>query len=101
MKQVGKFEVLTAVKMLIVVFWVMTLCDLVGGYQHFRGKYCLHLQDEVTEGDHYQEIRKFMHSVNNSDIFVVTDFRFLILASSVSNHDKAFFCKVPLIAARF
>jgi hypothetical protein len=38
------FEVLTAVKMLMVVFWVVTPCGLVGGYQHFRGTYCLYIQ---------------------------------------------------------
>jgi hypothetical protein len=39
-----RFEVLTAVKMLILVFWVVTSYGHVGRYQHFRGTYCLHLQ---------------------------------------------------------
>jgi hypothetical protein len=34
-------EVLMAVKMLILVIWVVTPCRLVGRYQHFRGTYCL------------------------------------------------------------
>jgi hypothetical protein len=29
----------------ILVFSVMTSCSLVGVHQHFRGLYCLHLQD--------------------------------------------------------
>jgi hypothetical protein len=32
------------VVMLIVVFWVVTLCSVVRGYQRFRGMYHLHLQ---------------------------------------------------------
>jgi hypothetical protein len=39
-----RFEVLTAVKMSILVFWVVTQCGLVGRYQRFGGTYCLHLQ---------------------------------------------------------
>jgi hypothetical protein len=38
-----KFEVLTAVKILMLVFWVVRPCGLVGRYQHFVGTYCLHL----------------------------------------------------------
>jgi hypothetical protein len=34
------------VKMSVVVFWVMMLCGLVGGYQCFELMYHLHLQDE-------------------------------------------------------
>jgi drug/metabolite transporter superfamily protein YnfA len=30
------FEVLTAVKMTMLLFWVVALCRLVGGYRHFR-----------------------------------------------------------------
>jgi hypothetical protein len=39
-----KYEVLTAVKMSVVVFWVVMLCGLVGGNQRFEGTYRLHLQ---------------------------------------------------------
>jgi hypothetical protein len=35
------------VKKFIVVSWIVTLSALVGGYQHFRGMYCLHLQGEA------------------------------------------------------
>jgi hypothetical protein len=30
------------------VFWVVTLCNIVVGYQRVRGPCCLHLQGEVT-----------------------------------------------------
>jgi hypothetical protein len=30
------------------VFWVMMLCNVVVGYQHFRGPCCLCLQGEVA-----------------------------------------------------
>jgi hypothetical protein len=36
------FEVLMAVK-ISVVSWVVALCSVVVGYQHFGGLYCLHL----------------------------------------------------------
>jgi hypothetical protein len=29
----------------VLVFWVATLCGLVGRYQRFGGAYCLHLQN--------------------------------------------------------
>jgi hypothetical protein len=32
-----RYEDLIVVKMLIIVFWVVTLCGLVGGYYHFGG----------------------------------------------------------------
>jgi hypothetical protein len=38
-----RFEVLTAVKMSMLVFWVVMPCGLVGKYQRFGGTYCLHL----------------------------------------------------------
>jgi hypothetical protein len=34
-------------KMLIVVFRVVTLCNLVGGYQHFRGMYASIFRTEM------------------------------------------------------
>jgi hypothetical protein len=38
------FDIFTVVKMWIVVIWVVTPCDLVGGYERFGGTYCFHLQ---------------------------------------------------------
>jgi len=39
-----KFEDYTLVDMDFVVFWVVVPCNVVVGYQHFRGPCCLHLQ---------------------------------------------------------
>jgi hypothetical protein len=38
-----KFEVFIAVKIQAEVFWVVMLCNVVVGYQCFRGPCCLHL----------------------------------------------------------
>jgi hypothetical protein len=37
-------EVLTVVKMTIIIFWVETRCNVAGGYLCFRETYCLHIQ---------------------------------------------------------
>jgi hypothetical protein len=37
-------KALTMVKMLVLLFWVVAPCGLVGGYKCFRGTHCLHLQ---------------------------------------------------------
>jgi hypothetical protein len=48
-----RFEVFTEVEMWIVVCWViMTHCSFVGGFQCFRGLYCLHLQGLLMEAVH-------------------------------------------------
>jgi hypothetical protein len=40
-----RFEVLMALKILLLVFWVVMACGLfIGRYKHYRGTYCLHLQ---------------------------------------------------------
>jgi hypothetical protein len=44
-----RFDVLTAMKMSISVFWAVTPCGLVGRYQRFGGIYCLHVQDAETQ----------------------------------------------------
>jgi len=44
----GSFETFTAVMFQVEVFWVMTLCNVVVGYQRFIGSCCLHLQGEVA-----------------------------------------------------
>jgi hypothetical protein len=38
-----RFVVITAVKVMM-MSWVVMLCELVGRYQRFREMYCLHLQ---------------------------------------------------------
>jgi hypothetical protein len=42
-KFTATFEILTAVKMSMPVFWVVTPCGLVGRYQLLRGTYCVHI----------------------------------------------------------
>jgi hypothetical protein len=37
-----RFEVLMVVKMLMLVFWVVIQCEVVGTYQCFGATYCLH-----------------------------------------------------------
>jgi hypothetical protein len=39
-----KFEVLMAVRMTVLFFWVVTPCGLINRYRRFGGTYCLHLQ---------------------------------------------------------
>jgi hypothetical protein len=39
-----RFEVLTAMKMPLLIFWIVTPYGLVDRYQHFRETYFLHLQ---------------------------------------------------------
>jgi hypothetical protein len=40
----ARFEVITAVRMAMLLFWVVTSCGLVGKYQRFGETYCLQLQ---------------------------------------------------------
>jgi hypothetical protein len=44
-----RFEVLMTVKMLMLVYWVLTLCGPVGRYQRFGGTYCLHLHSIIAQ----------------------------------------------------
>jgi hypothetical protein len=44
---VVSLEIFTAMKILVIVFWVFTLCNDVVGYQQFRRPYCSHLQDDM------------------------------------------------------
>jgi hypothetical protein len=41
-----RFEVLTAVKMSMLIFWVVPPCGLVNRYLHFGGTYCLFSPEE-------------------------------------------------------
>jgi hypothetical protein len=42
------FEVFKVVMIQVKVFWVLTLCSVAEGDQHFRGPCCLPLQVEVA-----------------------------------------------------
>jgi hypothetical protein len=48
-KSAASFEAFTATMFQVEVFWVMTSCSVVGGYQRVRDPCCLHLQGEVAE----------------------------------------------------
>jgi hypothetical protein len=39
------FEVFTAVEIEVEVFWVVTPCNVVVGFQGFGGPFCLHILD--------------------------------------------------------
>jgi hypothetical protein len=43
----ANFEAFTAVMFQVAVFWVVTSCSIVVGYQIFRGPCCLHIPVEV------------------------------------------------------
>jgi hypothetical protein len=43
--------------MQVVVFWVVTPCSAVVGYQHFRRPYCLHLHSLLPEDGGSMELR--------------------------------------------
>jgi hypothetical protein len=43
-----ELEVFTAVKISIVVFWVVTPCSIVGGYMRFGGTCLLHPEGRFT-----------------------------------------------------
>jgi hypothetical protein len=42
-----KFEVFTAVRMMMLFFWVLEPCGLVGRGQRFGETYCLHIQGRI------------------------------------------------------
>jgi len=48
MNIVVSFEAFPAVMFQVKVFWVVTPCSVIVGYQHFRSPCCLHLQGEVA-----------------------------------------------------
>jgi hypothetical protein len=51
-----KIDVLTAAKIWTVVFWVVTPCNLVGGYQRFGGTYRAHLQGICTFSNLWKQV---------------------------------------------
>jgi hypothetical protein len=51
------FEVLTAVKMSVFIFWVVTPCGPVGRYQSFGETYCPHLQGRAEAAPKMEAVR--------------------------------------------
>jgi len=47
MKDASRFEIFTTMNIQVNIFWVITPCSFVVGYQRFGGLCCLHLQGEV------------------------------------------------------
>jgi hypothetical protein len=56
------FEVSSMVKIVIMVFQVMALYSLEGGYRNFRGTCCLHLQVKTEAG-----IKRHTSKITGSD----------------------------------
>jgi hypothetical protein len=46
--KIARFEVYTALDILVEVLWVVTPCSIVMGYHRFRDLWYRHLQGEVT-----------------------------------------------------
>jgi hypothetical protein len=43
----ARFEVFKTVKIYVEVYWILTLCGVAEGYQHFGGPCCILLQGEI------------------------------------------------------
>jgi len=48
----ARFKVFKTLKVQVEVFWVVTSCSVVAGYQRFRGSCCLHLQGVTVVSYH-------------------------------------------------
>jgi hypothetical protein len=56
-----RLKVLIAVKVSMLIFWVLTLCGLIRQYQHFEGKYFLCLT--MPGGLQLKEDEKHCHEI--------------------------------------
>jgi hypothetical protein len=63
---IANFEAFTAVKVQVEVFWVVTLCSVVVGYQHFRSWCCVHLHN--PEGLNLQQFNWSLHHQNSIQV---------------------------------
>jgi hypothetical protein len=61
----AKFDVFTAMKMQVAVFWVVTPCSVVVGYRRFRRPYCL----SITARRHKPEYDD-LHALHSSTCFI-------------------------------
>jgi hypothetical protein len=53
-KPVISFEALAAVKILNLVFWIVTPCGITGRRKHFGGTYCLHLLSDLVREEGFE-----------------------------------------------
>jgi hypothetical protein len=56
-----RYEVLTAVKMAMLVFWVVTSCGLGNRYQRFGETYCLHFSPEDGDSMFLRNVVIYLH----------------------------------------
>jgi hypothetical protein len=71
----ARFEVLTVVKMFMLVTWVVTLCGLEGRYTYFGGTYCLHVQICLQPKSWQPCTRLFDVTTRNTTVNIFTDLR--------------------------
>jgi hypothetical protein len=65
----ARFEVFTAVKIQVYIFWVVTPCSAAVGYECFGGLYCLHVQGDDANED---EGNKVLHGATTQKTWTWT-----------------------------
>jgi hypothetical protein len=87
------FGAFTAVMFNVEVFWVVTPCSVVVGYQHFRGPCCLKLEGEVKAG-WASEMLVSYHNNEDLDLEVSEKYLYNALKFNIaSNHYVSHCCR--------
>jgi hypothetical protein len=60
-----RFEVFTVVRLIMMMFWVLAPCRLVGRCQRFGETYCLHLQGQIFRPEDGDDINLVLHILQN------------------------------------
>jgi hypothetical protein len=58
-----RYEVLTAVRIMLLFFWVVTPCRLVGRYQRLGETYCFHFQSSTFSPEDGDTTATYLHGV--------------------------------------